>query len=97
MRTARLALIGAVACAMQTAALAAGPDTSPAGTSASDDDRKLICRKTLETGSLVKKNKQCFTKAEWDKIYAAHREGNTKLIDGLSGRCGQNGGEGCNI
>lgn len=97
MRTVRLALIGAVACAIQTAALAAGPDAPSTGTSASADDQQLICRKTLETGSLVKKNKQCFTKAEWDKIYAAHREGNTKLIDGLSGRCGQNGGEGCTL
>ena len=95
MQTVRLALTGAVACAMQTAALAVGPDTPSTGTSASTDDQKLICRKTLETGSLVKRNKQCFTKAEWDKIYVAQREGNTKLIDGLSGRCGQSGGEGC--
>lgn len=58
------------------------------------DADKIVCRKTLETGSLVKKNKQCFTLAEWDKIYAANREGNEKTRAQLSG--GYNcTGDGC--
>ena len=93
MRTLRVALIGAVACAIQTAAIAAGSDAPAAGTSAEADKDKIICRKTAEIGSLVRKKKECFTKAEWDKIYAAHREGNQKLSDQLSTRCGREGGE----
>lgn len=49
------------------------------------DDNEIICRKTLETGSLVRKTKQCFTRAEWDKIAAANRQGNQKTADQLSG------------
>jgi hypothetical protein len=94
MRTIRtLLLSAATAIAMNGAAMAAGTNAAATTTpSASADDQRIICRKTLETGSLVKKNKQCFTKAEWDKIHAAQREGNQKLFDGLSGRCGQDGG-----
>lgn len=75
------------------AAATAGSGAAATAPAASADDQRIICRKTLETGSLVKKNKQCFTRAEWDKVYAAQREGNQKLFDGLSGRCGQEGGE----
>lgn len=94
MRTIRTLLLGAATAVMMNgAAIAAGANAAATTTpSASADDQRIICRKTLETGSLVKKNKQCFTKAEWDKVYAAHREGNQKLFDGLSGRCGQDGG-----
>jgi hypothetical protein len=94
MRIIRTLLLSAgTAVMMNGAAMAAGTNAAaPATPSASADDQRIICRKTLETGSLVKKNKQCFTKAEWDKVYAAHRDGNQKLFDGLSGRCGQEGG-----
>lgn len=93
MRMIRTMLLGALSCVLLNgAAAAAGSDAATTTPSASADDQRIICRKTLETGSLVKKNKQCFTKAEWDKIYAAQREGNQKLFDQLSTRCGQEGG-----
>ena len=50
------------------------------------DANKVICKKTLETGSLVRKTKQCFTKAEWDQIAEVQRRGNEKLVDGLTTR-----------
>lgn len=56
------------------------------------DDTKLVCRKTLETGSLVKRNKQCFTLREWDRIAQQTRIGNQKVADQLSTACGQEGG-----
>ena len=60
-------------------ALAAEP------TSAEKADRdKLICRKTAEVGSLVKKKKECYTKAQWDQIAEAHQRGAKKTQDGLS-------------
>jgi hypothetical protein len=85
MNIVRLVLIGAAAGALHVAAHAA--DTAPATaarTVGNADPDKIICRKTLETGSLVRKKKECYTQAQWDQIYAAHREGNTKTRDQLS-------------
>ena len=94
MRMIRAVVLGPFACVSLSGAVAAAdPNAATAAPAASADDQRIICRKTLETGSLVKRNKQCFTKAEWDKVYAAQREGNQKMFDGLSGRCGQDGGE----
>lgn len=55
-----------------------------AAASASAGDQKIICRKTAEIGSLVKKKKECFTKAEWDAIAEAHQRGVKKVQDGLT-------------
>ena len=94
MRMVRAVVAGAFfACVSLSGAAAAAEPSAAVAPAASADDQRIICRKTLETGSLVKKNKQCFTKAEWDKVYAAQREGNQKMFDGLSGRCGRDGGE----
>src|SRR5688572_1013019 len=49
-------------------------------------DTRIICRKTAEVGSLVKRRKECFTKAEWDQIAEAHQRGARKLMDGLTER-----------
>lgn len=73
-----------------TAAQAADP-SEPARESVLDDTR-IICRKTLETGSLVRKKKQCFTEAEWDRIAQQTRIGNQKVADQLSGACAVQGG-----
>lgn len=48
------------------------------------DDTKLVCRKTLETGSMVRRKKQCFTLREWDQIAEVQRRGNQKMFDGLT-------------
>ena len=48
------------------------------------DDQEIVCKKTLETGSLVKKTKQCFTKAEWARIAESQRTGAQKLIQDLT-------------
>jgi len=76
-----------VAFALGSASLAgqAVADPAPAA-SAPSDANKVICKKTLETGSLVRKTKQCFTKAEWDQIAEVQRRGNEKMVDGLSTR-----------
>ena len=60
-------------------ALAAEPATAEQA-----DRDKIICRKTAEVGSLVKKKKECFTKAQWDQIAEAHQRGAKKTQDGLS-------------
>lgn len=46
---------------------------------------KIICRKTAEVGSLVRKKKECYTKAQWDEIAEVHQRGAKKTQEGLSG------------
>ena len=41
------------------------------------------------TGSLLRRTKQCFTQAEWDKIAEVQRRGVQKTIDGLTEKGGQ--------
>jgi hypothetical protein len=49
---------------------------------------KLICRRTPEIGSLVRKKTQCFTKAEWDKIAEVHQRGARRLQEELRSKSG---------
>jgi hypothetical protein len=48
-------------------------DTQPAPQT-DDSASKLICRKQLDTGSLVRARKICRTRAEWDKANTVGRE-----------------------
>jgi hypothetical protein len=73
------------ATGVATPAIAADTPAAAQAANAVGDDR-VICKKVLETGSLVRKSKQCFTKAEWDRIAETQRRGNEKLVDGLSTR-----------
>lgn len=50
------------------------------------DDQRIICKKHLETGSLVKRVKKCFTKAEWDLIAEREQVGFKKTMDALNTR-----------
>jgi hypothetical protein len=60
--TAFMALLAtqALPAAGQTRSAAKSGDTPP--------ERRLICRSTYETGSLVARRRQCFTRAQWDRI-----------------------------
>lgn len=88
----RAMLMVALASATLTTAAAAA-ETAPTATTESPlDDTKLVCRKTLETGSLVRKKKQCFTALQWDRIAQQTRIGNQKVADQLATGCGTNGG-----
>jgi len=53
------------------------------GGSGGGDDR-LICRRTPETGSLVKAKRECFTKAQWDRIAESQRIGANRMIQELT-------------
>jgi hypothetical protein len=33
-----------------------------------DNDTKLICRKTAKTGSLIQKRRVCLTRVQWDEV-----------------------------
>ena len=80
-------MIATIAGTMLLAGAAAANDQSP---SAADDDSRIICKKLGETGSLVKKNKQCFTKAEWDRIAESQRNGAERLVHDLATKKGDN-------
>ena len=72
------------------AALIAAPAQASGGTSeASADQEELVCKKVLETGSLVRKTKVCLTRAQWEKQARGHSQYGRDLQDALSTRpCG---------
>ena len=43
------------------------------------DGEKILCRRVAETGSLVRKSKKCYTRAQWDRIAEAAKTNATKM------------------
>lgn len=84
MRLIGSALIGFVVLA--SAGIAAGQTSGGAsGKQAADkSDDRLICRRVQETGSLGQGRRQCYTRAEWDRIAQAQRE-NSPGMTAMSG------------
>ncbi|OYY68921.1 MAG: hypothetical protein B7Y44_07675 [Sphingomonadales bacterium 28-55-16] len=53
------------------------------------DGEKILCRRVAETGSLVRKSKKCYTRAQWDRIAEAAKANATKMqSDHMSGPAG---------
>ena len=80
----------AVAALLGLAGPASAEDPAPTATpAATADAEKLICRKTAEVGSLVRKKKECYTKAEWDRLAESQQRGTRRMQDELMGgmRC----------
>ncbi len=78
----------ATACAIiGTAALANSelPAARPV-TVSTGDDQKIICKKHLETGSLVRQVKRCFTTDEWARIAETEQRGTRRMVDELQSR-----------
>lgn len=57
-----------VAALASVAVPASGQDKSAAQKGSTARADRLICRATEETGSLVRRRRQCFTRAQWDRI-----------------------------
>ena len=70
------------ACAL--AGTTATAQSRSGGQSAGGDSQRLICRRVQETGSLVRTIRQCFTRAEWDRIAESARRGAQSTISGLA-------------
>ena len=51
-----------------------------------DDPARVICRRSVDTGSLVKGRRQCFTRAQWDRIAEAAQKNATQLQENNRGR-----------
>ena len=79
-------IVTTIAGTMLLAGPAAANDQTTAD--ASNEDSRIICKKLGETGSLVKKNKQCFTQAEWDRIAESQRRGAERLVHDLTTKKG---------
>ena len=52
--------------------------------SGTSDSERLICRRMPETGSIARTRRQCFTRAQWDRIAESARAGAQKTISGLT-------------
>lgn len=55
------------------------------------DSERRICRSEVETGSLARRRRRCFTRAEWDQLARAARENTQYEMDRSMARPG--GGE----
>jgi predicted transglutaminase-like cysteine proteinase len=73
----------APAAAVEPAAAVPAPATAaPAATPPTD---KLICRRTAETGSLIKTKKACHTKSQWAYIDERNQQlGRAMVEDGTT-------------
>ena len=85
-RMTRGVFMAALASATLAGPVAAADTPGAAQAANSVDDNRIICRKTAEVGSLVRKKKECYTKAEWDRLAEAHQRGTKRLQDELSTR-----------
>jgi hypothetical protein len=87
MRTLQLMLVAALGSTLLAGTAVAAADTPGAAQAQNAlDDNRIICRKTPEVGSLVRKKKECFTKREWDRLAESQQRGAKRLQDELSGR-----------
>ncbi len=69
MRLSLLFATGLIAATSATAQQpAAGPAPQVAAAPAADAGQEIICRKTKETGSLIKAKKTCHSKSQWAYI-----------------------------
>lgn len=48
--------------------------------------QRLICRRSEETGSLARTCRQCYTRAEWDRLAESSQTGAGRMIEDLRGR-----------
>ena len=83
MRIVRGVLMLALAGTALVGPVAAADTPGAAQAMSAAGDNRIICRKTAEIGSLVRKKKECYTKAEWDKIAEVHQRGARRLQEEL--------------
>lgn len=68
----------AAGCAVLLAIPAAARDSEPQ--KITPNGEKIICKRTEETGSLVKATKRCYTRMQWDRIAEAARAKAQRLV-----------------
>ena len=58
----------------------------PAAAAALKYKTEIICRAEVETGSLVKRHKACFTRKQWGYINDQHETAARKMVEDNTGR-----------
>lgn len=46
----------------------------------------MVCKSNLETGSLVKKHKQCLTRRQWTYVNGEHETFARRMVEDNSGK-----------
>lgn len=59
------------------------PQAAPGDTEVKKERR--ICRKIVDTGSLIRGKRECRTASEWDKLAQAARSGSQYIVDQNAG------------
>lgn len=78
----------AAGCAVLLAIPAIARDPEPP--KVMPNGEKVICKRTEETGSLVKATKRCYTRAQWDRIAEAARGNALRIVDNHVGNVNTN-------
>ena len=85
----RLSLLALTSAALLPAAHGFAQSQAPRQATDSDegdDPDRVICRRSVDTGSLVKGRRQCFTRAQWDRIAEAAQKRTQDMQDNLRTR-----------
>ena len=69
---------------------APAPTAPVAATEATDPMDKMVCRRILETGSLVRGKRECHTKRQWAYLDEQHQNSARQLVDDTRTRPGGN-------
>lgn len=80
----------AAAPVQASAAAGVAAPAAPAATVAAADENPMICKKTIETGTLGRKKKVCMTAKQWEVQREAAR-GTMRRIDSGAGAAGPAG------
>ena len=54
--------------------------------SGGSDNERLVCRRAVDTGSLVRGRRQCFTRSQWDRIAEAAQKRATEMQEAFRTR-----------
>ncbi|WP_448579742.1 hypothetical protein [Thermaurantiacus sp.] len=86
MRYLLLPLLLLPAAALAQADPPATPAATPAAPEKSAATDRLICRTEVETGSLIRSKKRCYTTEQWELIAMQHRNHTLSIQENNAGR-----------
>lgn len=79
-------LCGSLAASLLLASIAISAETPPPPAPNADPMQQTVCRRQLETGSLVRSKKTCHSRAQWAYIDDANQDAARKLVDDNTGK-----------
>jgi len=86
MKRAAMAAMLSIAVLLDAGYAVAAPRQDTPKPKQANDPEKVICKSTPETGSMVRRSRQCFTRAEWTRMAQAARSGVEDIVDKNTGR-----------